>query len=214
MKWLDVDVWVPSGESTAVQPLAGPQSIIMVVQSKRKIIWLHCCEESRGTACVLLSQRVCPLAENQPSSPSGLANQTLLVGSDVAGLTTIATKSADGKSYVINGEKKWVTQGRWADVALVAARTGPPTAKGISVFIVPLNSKGISRRKMKNSGVSSSGKNTRYPRIYEFSADRFLLLRFHIHGIGRGCCSSGEHARKRKPRVRNHHVKYDSPGFK
>ncbi|KAJ5243275.1 uncharacterized protein N7469_001602 [Penicillium citrinum] len=38
-----------------------------------------------------------------------------------------------------------------------ATRTGPPTAKGISVFIVPLNSKGISRRKMENSGVNSSG---------------------------------------------------------
>ncbi|OJI99671.1 hypothetical protein ASPVEDRAFT_51031 [Aspergillus versicolor CBS 583.65] len=79
------------------------------------------------------------------------------IGSDVAGLTTTATKSADGKSYVINGEKKWVTQGRWADVGLIAARTGPPTAKGISVFIVPLTTKGISRRKMENSGVSSSG---------------------------------------------------------
>ncbi|KAL3450790.1 acyl-CoA dehydrogenase/oxidase [Aspergillus insuetus] len=79
------------------------------------------------------------------------------IGSDVAGLTTTATRSADGKSYVINGEKKWVTQGRWADVGLVAARTGPPTAKGISVFIVNLNNKGITRRKMENSGVNSSG---------------------------------------------------------
>ncbi|KAL5360468.1 acyl-CoA dehydrogenase/oxidase [Aspergillus floccosus] len=79
------------------------------------------------------------------------------IGSDVAGLTTTARKSADGKSYVLNGEKKWVTQGRWADHGLIAARTGPAGAKGISVFIVPLNSKGISRRKMENSGVSSSG---------------------------------------------------------
>ncbi|KAL4895008.1 acyl-CoA dehydrogenase/oxidase [Aspergillus ambiguus] len=79
------------------------------------------------------------------------------IGSDVAGLTTTARKSADGKSYVLNGEKKWVTQGRWADHGLVAARTGPAGAKGISVFIVPLNSQGISRRKMENSGASSSG---------------------------------------------------------
>ncbi|OQE31280.1 hypothetical protein PENSTE_c001G04698 [Penicillium steckii] len=79
------------------------------------------------------------------------------IGSDVAGLITTATKSVDGKSYVINGEKKWVTQGQKADVGLIAARTGPPTAKGISVFIVPLNSKGISRREMENSGVNSSG---------------------------------------------------------
>lgn len=79
-------------------------------------------------------------------------------GSDVAGLTTVANKSPDGKSYVLNGEKKWITQGQWADHGLVAARTGPNGAKGISVFIVPLNTKGISRLKMENSGVISSGK--------------------------------------------------------
>ncbi|CAL5869154.1 uncharacterized protein PFLUO_LOCUS3382 [Penicillium psychrofluorescens] len=79
------------------------------------------------------------------------------IGSDVAGLTTTAKKTTDGKFYVINGEKKWVTQGRWANHALVAARTGPGGAKGISMFIVPLAVKGVSRRKIENSGVSSSG---------------------------------------------------------
>ncbi|KAJ6002964.1 hypothetical protein N7451_005511 [Penicillium sp. IBT 35674x] len=78
-------------------------------------------------------------------------------GSDVAGLTTTAKKTPDGKHYVLNGEKKWVTQGQWADHGLVAARTGPANAKGLSVFIVPLATKGISRRKIENSGVSSSG---------------------------------------------------------
>lgn len=79
------------------------------------------------------------------------------VGSDVAGLTTTAKKTDGGQNYVLNGEKKWITQGQWADHGLVAARTGPDGAKGISVFIVPLNIKGISRRKMENTGVSSSG---------------------------------------------------------
>ncbi|KAH8819262.1 acyl-CoA dehydrogenase/oxidase [Xylogone sp. PMI_703] len=78
-------------------------------------------------------------------------------GSDVGGLTTIATKTDDGKFYVINGEKKWVTQGLWADHGLVAARTGSSGPKGLSVFIVPLTTKGISKRKLENSGVSSSG---------------------------------------------------------
>jgi alkylation response protein AidB-like acyl-CoA dehydrogenase len=80
-----------------------------------------------------------------------------IAGSDVAGLTTTAEKTDDGKQYVLNGEKKWVTQGRWADHALCAARTGPEGAKGISIFIVPLDSKGVSRKKLENSGVSSSG---------------------------------------------------------
>lgn len=79
------------------------------------------------------------------------------VGSDVAGSTMAAAKTPDGSSYVLNGEKKWITQGRRADHGLVAARTGTSGAKGISVFIVPLHTKGISRRKMENSGVNSSG---------------------------------------------------------
>lgn len=96
-------------------------------------------------------------------------NERFPVGSDVAGLITTAKRSADGKSYLINGEKKWVTQGQKADVGLIAARTGPPTAKGISVFIVPLDSKGISRRKMENSGVNSSGKlSIRFSMSYKF----------------------------------------------
>lgn len=73
-------------------------------------------------------------------------------------MLTTAKKTPDGKNYIINGEKKWVTQGKWADHGLVAARTGAAGAKGISMFIVPLASMGISRRSMENSGVKSSGK--------------------------------------------------------
>jgi alkylation response protein AidB-like acyl-CoA dehydrogenase len=73
-------------------------------------------------------------------------------------MLTTAKKTPDCKNYVINGEKKWVTQGKWADHGLVAARTGPAGAKGISMFIVPLASKGISRRSIENSGVKSSGR--------------------------------------------------------
>jgi alkylation response protein AidB-like acyl-CoA dehydrogenase len=82
-----------------------------------------------------------------------------IAGSDVSGLTATAVKSPDGTLYTINGEKKWITQGKWATHALVAARTGSSGAKGLSVFIVPMGSKGISKRKIENSGVNASGKN-------------------------------------------------------
>jgi alkylation response protein AidB-like acyl-CoA dehydrogenase len=72
-------------------------------------------------------------------------------------MTTTAAKSKDGKQYVLNGQKKWVTQGQWATHALIAARTGGPGPKGVSVFIVDLSTKGVTRTKMENSGVSSSG---------------------------------------------------------
>lgn len=99
----------------------------------------------------------------------------------MAGLTTTARKSADGKYYTINGEKKWVTQGRWADHGLVAARTGPAGAKGISVFIVPLNVKGISRRKMENSGVSSSGTDHSHP--HQLMSEANDRNRFDVYGV-------------------------------
>jgi alkylation response protein AidB-like acyl-CoA dehydrogenase len=81
----------------------------------------------------------------------------MIAGSDVGGLTTTATKSSDGKHYILNGQKKWVTQGQWASHALCAARTGLPGPKGLAVFIVPLNTEGITRKKIENSGVKSSG---------------------------------------------------------
>ncbi|KAA6411084.1 MAG: short-chain specific acyl- dehydrogenase mitochondrial precursor [Lasallia pustulata] len=36
-------------------------------------------------------------------------------GSDVANIQTTATKSADGKHYIVNGTKKWITNGFWSD---------------------------------------------------------------------------------------------------
>ncbi len=34
-------------------------------------------------------------------------------GSDVANLRCTAKKTADGKHFIVNGEKKWITNGVW-----------------------------------------------------------------------------------------------------
>ena len=48
-----------------------------------------------------------------------------------------AQRGRDGDSYVINGEKTWISNGGIADFYLVFARTGEAAgAKGISAFIV------------------------------------------------------------------------------
>src|SRR5690348_7938340 len=62
------------------------------------------------------------------------------VGSDPAGLTTTATLSEDGKSYVLNGEKLWCTNGTIAELMVVMARTGP---KKITAFIVEADWPGV-----------------------------------------------------------------------
>lgn len=73
-------------------------------------------------------------------------------GSDLANLKTTAIKSKDGKSYLVNGHKKWISGGMTATHMTTAVRTGGPGAKGVSVLVIPLDSPGVSRRKIKNSG--------------------------------------------------------------
>ncbi|GAM90433.1 hypothetical protein ANO11243_084760 [Dothideomycetidae sp. 11243] len=62
-----------------------------------------------------------------------LAITEAFAGSDVAGLRTTATKTADGKKYIISGTKKWITNGMFSDYFVVGCRTG----KGFSVILVP-----------------------------------------------------------------------------
>ncbi|MFE7397228.1 acyl-CoA dehydrogenase family protein [Streptomyces sp. NPDC057557] len=66
-------------------------------------------------------------------------------GSDAGNLTTKAVR--DGDSYVINGTKMFITNGTWADVVLLFARTDDtPGHRGISAFLVPTDTPGLSRR--------------------------------------------------------------------
>ncbi|MEI2776268.1 MAG: acyl-CoA dehydrogenase family protein [Tetrasphaera sp.] len=64
-------------------------------------------------------------------------------GSDPGSLATRAVK--DGTDWVITGSKMFITNGSWADVCVVFARTGGPGPKGISAFLVPTEAKGFQR---------------------------------------------------------------------
>ncbi|NGY63436.1 acyl-CoA dehydrogenase [Lentzea sp. NEAU-D13] len=68
-------------------------------------------------------------------------------GSDAGSLVTKATKTDNG--YLINGRKVFITNGTWADVALVFARTGGPGPKGISAFLVPTDTEGFTATEIK-----------------------------------------------------------------
>ena len=63
-----------------------------------------------------------------------------VAGSDVAGLTTTAERKGD--VYVVNGAKKWITNGIFADYATTAVRTGGEGKGGISALVIPLKSEG------------------------------------------------------------------------
>jgi alkylation response protein AidB-like acyl-CoA dehydrogenase len=62
-------------------------------------------------------------------------------GSDAAALRLRATP--DGADWLLSGEKTFITNGTWADVALVFARTSDKGAPGITAFLVPTNSPGF-----------------------------------------------------------------------
>ncbi|CAH0055030.1 unnamed protein product [Clonostachys solani] len=78
-------------------------------------------------------------------------------GSDLANLKTTAKKSPDGKFYIVNGHKKWISGALVSTHMTTAVRTGGPGAKGVSVLVIPLDLPGISRRKIKNSGANAAG---------------------------------------------------------
>ena len=63
-------------------------------------------------------------------------------GSDAASLTTSARR--DGDDYVLNGAKAFISGAGSTDVLVLMARTGAPGAKGISCFLVPADTPGIS----------------------------------------------------------------------
>ncbi len=70
-------------------------------------------------------------------------------GSDAGGMITRA--EADGDTFVLNGAKQWVTNGGYADVFVVFAKTDPDKGtQGISAFIVEKGTPGFEPGKKEN----------------------------------------------------------------
>jgi alkylation response protein AidB-like acyl-CoA dehydrogenase len=87
----------------------------------------------------------------------GLCISEPSAGSDVAALKATAQRTPDGKGWILNGQKKWITLGIFADYYVVAARTGSEGPKGLSLFLVDRASKGVVARRMKLQGHWLSG---------------------------------------------------------
>jgi alkylation response protein AidB-like acyl-CoA dehydrogenase len=70
-------------------------------------------------------------------------------GSDLASLRTTAVETADG--YVLAGQKTWISWGQFARWCGVLARTDADVAKhkGISLFVVDMQSPGVEVRPME-----------------------------------------------------------------
>lgn len=81
-----------------------------------------------------------------------LAITEAFAGSDVAGLRTTATKTSDGKHYIVNGTKKWITNGVFSDYFITGVRTG----KGLSVLLIE-RGEGVETKPIKTSYSPAAG---------------------------------------------------------
>jgi len=70
-------------------------------------------------------------------------------GSDAGNMKCTAVR--DGKDWIINGTKSWITHGKSGDVAVVICRTGEPRAKNnATAFVVERGIQGFSGGKKEN----------------------------------------------------------------
>jgi alkylation response protein AidB-like acyl-CoA dehydrogenase len=77
-------------------------------------------------------------------------------GSDLAGVRTSAVR--DGTSYVLNGQKTFITNGEQADLVVVVAKTAPDQgAHGVSLIAVEHGTPGFSRgRRLAKVGLKAN----------------------------------------------------------
>lgn len=95
-------------------------------------------------------------------------------GSDVAGMRTTAVKTDD--TYVLNGSKTFITNGVHSDYLIVAAKTTPELGnKGISIFVVDRNTKGVSATKLDKLGWRASDTG-------EIAFDNVVIPESHLMG--------------------------------
>jgi glutaryl-CoA dehydrogenase (non-decarboxylating) len=76
-------------------------------------------------------------------------------GSDVAAMKTTARR--DGKNYLLNGTKIWITNATVADAGVIFAYTDRSQKhRGMSAFYADLNQPGVTRRDLDKLGAHSS----------------------------------------------------------
>lgn len=81
---------------------------------------------------------------------SCLAISEPFAGSDVAGVRTTAQKTPDGKFYIVNGIKKWITEGMYAHYFVTAVRTGGPGNTGMSMLLIE-RGEGVETKQIKTT---------------------------------------------------------------
>ncbi len=85
---------------------------------------------------------LCTAAADGQARPASLALTEPDAGSDAGALTSRAVRTSDG--YVLNGMKRFITNGALGPITVVFAREGDaPGFRGVSAFVVPTDAPGL-----------------------------------------------------------------------
>ncbi|EJL38907.1 acyl-CoA dehydrogenase [Brevibacillus agri] len=111
-------------------------------------------------------------------------------GSDALGAKTTATLSADGKHYILNGEKQWITNAGFADVFIVYAKID---GEKFTAFIVERTFPGVSfGPEEKKMGIKCSSTRTVILQDVPVPVENLLgepgrghVIAFNILNVGR-----------------------------
>ena len=112
-------------------------------------------------------------------------------GSDASAMKTTAVK--DGDAFVLNGSKQWITNGGFAGVHLVFAKTSPDKgSRGITCFLVEQGAKGLhAGKEEKKMGLRASNTAQLHFEDCRVPADHVLGEVDRGYGIALGALDGG-----------------------
>ncbi|CAK9044377.1 Acyl-CoA dehydrogenase apdG (Aspyridones biosynthesis protein G) [Durusdinium trenchii] len=132
-----------------------------------------------------------------------LAITEAFAGSDVANIKTRAVLSADGSHYIVNGTKKWITNGHDSHYFTTLVRTGEEGSGmgGLSLLLIE-RSEGLETKKIKTSYSPAAGtayityENVKVPAenligfenagflhaMYNFNHERWMIICYIVAG--------------------------------
>ena len=118
---------------------------------------------------VVSGDAICAIALTEPRG-----------GSDAANLSLSARR--DGNRYILKGEKSSISMADQADIVVVFARTGTAEsgAHGVSAFLVPMNTPGVSTLRFTDLGSKAIGRSS------IFFDDVVVPLENHLADEGKG----------------------------
>ncbi len=142
-------------------------------------------------------------------------------GSDALGAKTVAKLSDDGKHYILNGEKQWITNSAFADIFVVYAKVD---GEKFSAFIVEKEFPGVSTGpEEKKMGIKGSSTRTLILEDAQVPVENVLgevgkghRIAFNILNIGRyklgvGCVGSSKRAIEISAKYANERKQFKTP---